>query len=66
MREFLQRSRKICHPHQKWCQNLPKSYDEPHVKKEFVNDCFLAENDNGKKRKSKNECLIQKSLQILE
>ena len=26
-------------------QNLVK-YDEPHVKKEFVNDCFLAGNDN--------------------
>ena len=26
-------------------QNLVK-YDEPHVKKDFVNDCFLAVNDN--------------------
>ena len=26
-------------------QNLVK-YDEPYVKKEFVNDCFLAGNDN--------------------
>ena len=26
-------------------RNLVK-YDEPHVKKEFVNDCFLAGNDN--------------------
>ena len=46
-------------------QNLVK-YDEPHVKKEFVNDCFLAGNDNGKTRKSKNARLIQNILQILE
>ena len=46
-------------------QNMVKTY-EPHVKKEFVNDCFLAGKDNGKTRKSKNARLIQEIFQILE
>ena len=46
-------------------QNLVK-YDEPHVKIEFANDCFLAGNDNRKTRKRKNARLIQKILQTLE
>ena len=46
-------------------QNLVK-YDEPHVKKKTVNDCFLTRNDNRKTRKRKNARSIQKILQTLE
>ena len=46
-------------------QNLVK-YDEPYVKKEFVNHFFLPGNDNKKSQKCKNARLIQKILQTLE
>ena len=46
-------------------QNLVK-YDEPHVKKEVVMDCFLTGIDKQKTKKSQNASLNQKILQTLE